>query len=161
MQIFTRDRLRGLLSVAHRRPRRRINLNIHPELADPVQRLFNAIAPGSYIRPHRHDPGRWELFVALGGRAVVLCFDDSGTVTERAEISPDGPALAVEIGGGVWHTVAALGGDTLLLEVKPGPYHPLRDKDFAPWAPAEAEEGAAALERRYRTARVGERLAPT
>ena len=158
MRTFSRQRLDDLLEQAARRPRRRLNLNLHPELTDPVQRLFNAIAPGSYVRPHRHDPSRWELFVVFSGRAVVLSFDDDGIVTGRAELSPDGPELAVEIAGGVGHTVAALGEETLLLEVKPGPYHALSDKDFAPWAPAEDEPASATLERRYRTAQVGERL---
>jgi cupin fold WbuC family metalloprotein len=158
MRVVPHDRLRRLIQEAHARPRKRLNLNIHPELADPVQRLFNAITPGSYVRPHRHAAGRWELFVILQGRAVVLCFDGGGTVTGRAELSPGGPHVAVEIGGATWHTVAALDRETLLLEVKPGPYHPIHDKDFAPWAPAEGEEGADALERRYRTARVGDRL---
>ena len=54
-------------------PRRRANHNLHPELADPVQRFLNAMEPGTYVRPHRHmapEP-KWELFVVLDGEVVV------------------------------------------------------------------------------------------
>ncbi|HHS84277.1 MAG TPA: cupin fold metalloprotein, WbuC family, partial [Gammaproteobacteria bacterium] len=51
--------------------RKRTNLNLHQTLEDPVQRFLNAIEPGSYVRPHRHNtPLRWELFVALSGRTA-------------------------------------------------------------------------------------------
>ena len=120
--------------------RGRLNHNLHPTLDDPVQRFFNCFEPGSYVRPHRHtDPPRWEAFVALRGRAVVLEFDDRGRVAGRCEISPDGPAVAAEIAGDSWHTVAALRSGTVLFELKPGPYSPIADKDFAPWAPAEGD----------------------
>jgi cupin fold WbuC family metalloprotein len=122
--------------------RRRLNHNLHPSLDDPIQRFFNLVEPGSYVRPHRHaDPSRWELFVALRGRAVVLEFDGDGRVTGRCEISPEGPAVAVEIDGGTWHTVAALSPGTALFELKPGPYSPTSDKAFAAWAPPEGDPG--------------------
>ena len=45
--------------------------------------------------------------------------------------------------------------DTVVFEVKPGPYQPTSDKDFAPWAPAEGGPDAPAyladLEARFRT----------
>jgi len=44
--------------------------------------LFNAIEPGSYIRPHRHasDP-REELLIAVRGLVALVTFDDQGAVT--------------------------------------------------------------------------------
>jgi cupin fold WbuC family metalloprotein len=69
----------------------------------------------------------------------MLTFDDYGQVMERCEFSPSGPAVAVEVPGGGWHTVASLEVGTVLFELKPGPYIPLEDKDFASWAPAEGE----------------------
>jgi cupin fold WbuC family metalloprotein len=49
------DELSGLAKVS---PRLRQHRNIHTSYDDPCQRLFNAIEPESYIRPHRHaaDP---------------------------------------------------------------------------------------------------------
>ncbi len=157
MRIIDRPALEDLSRKAAGRERLRLNLNVHRELSDPVQRLFNAVEPGTYVRPHRHAPDRWELFVILRGRAVVLEFDERGTVLERCELAPQGPGLAVEIPGGTWHTVAALEPETLLFEVKPGPYAPLRDKDFAPWAPPEGRPEAAGLQAWFRRAAPGER----
>jgi cupin fold WbuC family metalloprotein len=140
MKTMPSETLDDLVRRAVDSPRGRLNYNLHPTLEDPVQRFFNCLEPGSYVRPHRHtDPPRWETFVALRGRAVVLEFDDVGRVTARCEISPEGPAIAVEIAGETWHTVAALRSGTALFELKPGPYRPVADKDFAGWAPAEGD----------------------
>jgi cupin fold WbuC family metalloprotein len=124
--------------------RGRCNHNLHPTLADPVQRFLNALQPGSYVRPHRHDGHRWELFLLLEGEAAAVAFDEDGTITETVLLCHGG-TRAVEFPGGVWHTVLALAPDTLLFEVKPGPYTPVSDKDFAAWAPREGETGGAAL----------------
>ncbi len=149
MRIVTDRELVDLARRAAGTPRGRANLNLHPELSDPVQRFFNALSPGSYVRPHRHGRGRWETFVAIRGRAVMLTFDDGGVVLERAELAPAGPVVAAEVAGGLWHTVAAFEEGTVLLELKPGPYHPIADKDFAAWAPAEGDPDAAAALARW------------
>jgi cupin fold WbuC family metalloprotein len=140
MRRIDTARLERLSARAAASPRLRINDNLHPALEDPVQRLCNAMEPGTYVRPHRHlEPGKWELFVVLSGAAAVLEFDDSGLVTQRTELRGGGPVLAVEIAEATWHTIVALEPGTVLFEVKRGPYLPLSDKDFAPWAPAEGE----------------------
>jgi len=116
--------------------RRRANLNLHPTLDDPVQRFLNVFQPGSYVRPHRHDAHRWELFLLLEGEAALLVFDGEGRVVQTARLRRGG-TRAVEVAGGEWHALLALVPDTVLFEVKPGPYTPIGDKDFAAWAPAE------------------------
>ncbi|MGC8915791.1 MAG: WbuC family cupin fold metalloprotein [Thermoanaerobaculum sp.] len=141
-RVVTGSELAHLAAKAETAPRRRANLNLHPSLTDPIQRFFNCFQPGTYVRPHRHEPGRFELFVLLAGKAGVLLFDGEGNVKERVLLAPEG-APAVEIPGGVVHTLVALAPKTLLFEVKPGPYEPLTDKDFAPWAPPEGSPEAA------------------
>ena len=54
LKLYGADTLRGLSAEAARSPRRRKNLNVHPVLEDPVQRLFNALEPGTYACSHRH-----------------------------------------------------------------------------------------------------------
>lgn len=144
MRLIAAKDLDALAAAAAAAPRRRANLNLHPELADPVQRMFNCFQPGTYVRPHHHDPGRWELFVALRGRLGILTFEPSAAVSRRAVLAPRGTAAA-EIPGGVDHTVVALEPDTLALEIKPGPFRPLTDKDFAPWSPREGDPAVAPL----------------
>lgn len=155
MKIIDRSMLTTLAQQAATAPRRRKNHNLHPELGDPVQRLLNAVQPGSYVRPHRHAADRWELFLALQGAFAVLAFDASGQVTARHELRAGGPLFAVEIPGGMVHAVVALEPDSVFFEAKPGPYAALSDKDFAAWAPAEGQVGTAELETWYHTAQIG------
>jgi len=155
----------GLLDDLSRRAaaaaRRRMNHNLHPTLSDPIQRLLNAFEPGTYVRPHRHaGSGRWELFVCLRGRAAVLAFDGDSTVTARADLDAAGPTLAVEAAAGVCHTVVSLAPGTVMLEVKPGPYVALTDKDFAPWAPAEGDPACPAMVAFFERAAIGQWAAP-
>ena len=49
----------------------------------------------------------------------------------------------IDIRTGVWHFLFTLESDTVLYEVKPGPYMPLSDKDFAPWLPPDSSPDAA------------------
>jgi cupin fold WbuC family metalloprotein len=136
--------------------RQRANLNLHATLSDPIQRFFNALHEGAYVRPHRHESGRWETFVILSGRVVLLTFDAHGNVLQRAELSPAGPQVAVEVPGGEWHTLAAVGAGTVLFELKPGPYLSVSDKEFAAWAPKERDPMATLFELWFHTARPGD-----
>lgn len=136
--------LEALAQAARSSPRGRASLNLHPALSDPIQRFFNLLNPGTYVRPHRHGEGRFELFLLLWGRAGVLVFDEEGSLAEAVCLAPGG-IRAVEIPGGLIHTVMALESPTLLFEVKPGPYQPLEDKAFAAWAPREGEAAAREL----------------
>jgi cupin fold WbuC family metalloprotein len=115
-----------------------------------VQRFINVFQPGSYVRPHRHEEQRWELFLLLEGEAAALVFDEGGRVTEHAVLRRDG-VRAVEVPGAVWHTLFALAPDTVMFEVKPGPYRALTDKDFAPWAPPEGTPEATETLTRWRS----------
>ena len=50
--------------------------------------------------------------------------------TDRIELSPDGPVVAVNIPAGQWHTVKALESGTVIIEMKNGPYEPITDADI-------------------------------
>jgi cupin fold WbuC family metalloprotein len=143
VRIITPSDLESLSRNAIGNLRRRQNLNLHADYADPCQRLFNAVEPGSYIRPHRHtDPPKPEFFLAVRGRFVLLLFDGEGMVINTVHLAPAGPSVAVEVPSGAWHTIVALEPGSIFFEAKPGPYVALTDKDFAPWAPAEGGAGA-------------------
>ena len=50
-----------------------MNYNFHERLDDPVNRLLNALEPGTYLRPHRHlNPKKDEIFLLLRGRIAGL-----------------------------------------------------------------------------------------
>lgn len=80
----------------------------------------------------------------LRGRLLFLTFHDDGSLAEQLILSPDGDAFGVDLLPGVFHTIIALEPDTVIYEVKSGPYEQKNDKAFAPWAPEEGSDQAAA-----------------
>ena len=144
-----------LVARARVSPRRRLNLNLHTDLSDPIQRLLNAGEPGTYVRAHRHAADRWELFAVLRGQIDVLIFADDGTVTQRLALREGGGLI--EIPGGIWHGLAFIAPGSVAIEIKPGPYVAQSDKEFAPWAPREGDSTAALCEKWLARASIGER----
>jgi cupin fold WbuC family metalloprotein len=144
---------------AVRNPRLREIHVLHQDDSDPLHRMINALQPGTYARPHRHlDPPKAEGFVILQGVAGIVLFDrtDAGIEEEYILLDLERGDLVADVRAGVWHTILALAPDTVLYEVKPGPYSVLTDKDFAPWTPEagsdEAGDYLRGLERRFRIA---------
>lgn len=81
MKLFDQALLDELVLKAKASPRLRANHNVHNELHEPVQRLFIAIEPGSYVRPHLHpEAEKWEFFMVLRGKLAALLFDEKGKV---------------------------------------------------------------------------------
>jgi len=107
--------------------------------------MFNAVQPDSYIPPHRHlHPPKAESWVVLRGALAFFTFDDQGAIIECLEIRAGGPIFGVDLEPGVYHTFFALEPDTVVYEVKDGPYSPTTDKAFPEWAPAEGTPEARA-----------------
>ncbi len=151
--------IQALIDKAQASERRRAHLNLHSSLEDPVQRLFIALEPDTYIRPHRHtEPGKWESFILLQGSLSLLTFDDNGQLKQRLELTPQGMRTA-EFPPGVWHTLVCQAPQTVIMEIKPGPFVPTGEKDFAPWAPAENTPAVEAMRQWLKAARPGDRPA--
>jgi cupin fold WbuC family metalloprotein len=142
MKVFTAEYLNGLTTQAQANQRKRQHRNIHESYEEPCQRLFNAIEPDSYIRPHRHsnDP-KDELLIAIRGLMALVTFNNLGDVTASlcfgSEKYGSELAVGVEVAVNTWHTVIALEPGCILLEVKNGPFEPNSAKEYAPWAPEE------------------------
>ena len=136
--VLNEDLIARVTDAALQSPRGRMNFNFHSGPEDNPHRFLNVMLRGTYVQPHRHlNPPKAEAFLALRGSGCVVTFDDAGAVTERYFIGEGQPSLGVDIAAGVWHTVIP-GSDVLVCyEVKPGPWDPSTDKEFAAWAPAE------------------------
>jgi len=157
MKLFDEHLLDDLVAQAKASPRLRANHNVHENLEDPVQRLFIAIEPGSYVRPHRHpEAEKWEFFMVVRGRLAALLFDGWGKLLRREELLPGGPVYGFEIPPNTWHCVVALESGSAFFEVKQGPYSPLDDKDFAAWSPREGAPGCAEFVSWLAMAQVGD-----
>ncbi|ESA34013.1 cupin fold family [Leptolyngbya sp. Heron Island J] len=128
-------------------PRLRKNHNFH-QLPDRVQRFINVLQPGTYVRPHRHlraqDGNGFELFLVLQGEIGFLVLDGQGQVLQMERLCAEGPTYGLELLEGQYHTLIALAPDTVMFEIKEGPYVPAADKDFMDAFPAE---GTAAAQR--------------
>jgi len=127
---ITQAILDDLTAKAKESPRLRMNLDLRDTAEDSSQRMLNAIEPGSPLPIHRHQRTS-ETVVCLRGRLVEDFYDDlERTCTDRIELSPNGPVVALNIPAGQWHTVHALESGTVILEMKNGKYEPLSDVDI-------------------------------
>ena len=145
MKVITEKAMAELLVRAAASTRKRMNLNLHAELTDPVNRFLNAGVAGTYVRPHRHRLDKWEFLSVLQGSVDVVFFAALGEIQSRIAPGPNGPSL-IEIQGGEWHSIVFHAPSAVVLEVKPGPYEPHLDKDFAQWAPPEGDARALAFQ---------------
>jgi cupin fold WbuC family metalloprotein len=143
----------AVAAEARQAPRLRRNHNLHAE-PDLVQRFLNALQPGTYVRPHRHcrpDPAAgFECFLVLQGAIGLLVLDEQGQVLARERLDAAGPLRGIELPQGTLHTLVALEPDTVMFELKQGPYVPSADKDFLASFPFEGTPEAAAQERAWR-----------
>jgi cupin fold WbuC family metalloprotein len=141
-----RDLVQRKASDARRSERGRDIHIFHAGDADPLQRMLNALQPGSYVRPHRHlDPPKSESLILLQGTLGYVSFGDDGVPEAESFLVLDAErdVYGCDIRPGTWHTVFALAPDTVVFEAKPGPYDPEADKEFPVWAPPEYSREAA------------------
>ncbi|MEY4495559.1 MAG: hypothetical protein RL744_623 [Pseudomonadota bacterium] len=149
MKVFSSQYFEQLRSTASQTQRLREHANVHRSYEEHCQKLFNAIQINSYIRPHRHslDPKN-ECLIAIKGLFGFIMFTEQGLIesvilfgsekySEKLSI-PSG----LELPSGAWHTVVSLMDESILFEVKSGPFDPSLAKEFALWAPEEGGEDA-------------------
>lgn len=137
IKYVSAERLEALTDEARKVERKRAHLNTHSTLDAAVQRLFIALEPDTYIRPHRHpQANKWEFLVLIEGELDVLVFNDQGGIIDRVELSRTA-TRSVELPPNTWHSYVCKIGDSIALEIKEAAYVPTAAGDFAPWAPAE------------------------
>ena len=109
--------------------RLRMNWNIHQSAEEPVQRMFNALEPGTFVPIARH-PESAETLIILRGKLRVLIYDDWKNIIEEVVISPNSENIGYHIPKGVWHQVDSLEEGTICFETREGPYSPVAEEDF-------------------------------
>ena len=123
------EKLNEVTEAAKASPRLRMNYNYHESLDAPVQRMLNALEPGTDLPIHRHMHTD-ETYVLLRGKIVVLFFNDQKEETERVVLDPMNGSYGINIPKGQWHTLEVLESGSVILEVKEGPYAPLTAADL-------------------------------
>ena len=132
--------LSDLLARAAVSPRRRVNQDLRDSPEEGVQRMLNALLPGTQVPVHRH-PRSSEDVLLLCGRLVEVLYEEERPgdgfergmdaqdvvrgrrlrVFERIELAPDVGRFGCVVPPGVWHTVEVLE-PSVIFEVKAGKY---------------------------------------
>jgi cupin fold WbuC family metalloprotein len=149
--LISADLIERCVIASRQSPRRRMIQPLHKTSDAQLHRMLNAMQPGSYIQPHRHlFPPKAESVIVLQGAIYVFIFEGDGSIDAIHTVKAGSINLGIDSEPGVFHTFAAIEEDTVLFEVKPGPYNQADDKDFAPWTPAEGgQEAKEYLEQLY------------
>ena len=130
-----------LIRQAKQTPRQRQIFRLH-EHHEPVQRMVNALIPGTYVTPHKHEnPDKVELFNILKGTLAVLQFNETGDVEVVVRLEARGNTKIIDIPPRTYHTIIPLE-PTAVLEIIQGPYDATTHKVFASWAPKEDDSKA-------------------
>ncbi len=158
MTVIDQGFMSELAAKAAAAPRRRAHFNLHQSLDEDIHRLVMAAQPDSYFRPHRHSKaGKSELLFCLHGAVSMLVFSPQGVLLARHELSPGGAVAAVELEENTFHSLVVASPDTVMMEIKHGPYEPTPEADFGTWAPAEGSPGAAEFLEWMRGAKPGDK----
>ncbi len=147
VKLITRGLFETLISQARTSPRLRTNYNFHQSFSENPHRFLNAMLHGSYFAPHRHRrPPKPESFIILEGEVAVIIYDEAGNISAIHVLSSNTDKQGIDIAPGIWHTLYVISGYAVCFEVKPGPYDPAEDKEFADWAPREGDDPASVRE---------------
>jgi cupin fold WbuC family metalloprotein len=138
----------NIAQQARSSPRLRQHYNLH-ELSEKVQRFINVLQLGTYVRPHRHcritGVNGFEFFLVCQGELGIIVMDESGQIIDQEIVSANGVVRGIELPEGTYHTLVALAPDTVILELKEGPYDPSTDKEFLDNFPPEGTAAAKKL----------------
>jgi cupin fold WbuC family metalloprotein len=144
--VVTHTDLDRAIRASQQSPRKRIIWPLHKSDSSTLHRMFNVLQPDTYIRAHWHrHPPKDESLIVLQGAICTFIFDDVGHIQQQALLRADSDAFGIDIAAGICHSFVVLETDTVIFEVKPGPYNPQSDKDFAEWAPTEDSAQAKAF----------------
>lgn len=109
--------------------RLRMNYNLHDSLNTKAQRLLNALEIGTVLPIHRHRHTS-ETYILLCGKIRVMFYNEIGGETEVFMLDPLLGNYGVHIPAEQWHTLEVLEDDSVIFEVKDGPYTPLEPEDI-------------------------------
>lgn len=110
-------------------PRLRMNFNLHEKLDSPVQRLLNAMEPGTVLPVHRHRHTD-ETYIVLRGAIKLMIYNKDKTNIVSHILDPCEGNYGFNIPAGTFHNVEVLDKGTVIFEVKEGPYTPTGPEDI-------------------------------
>ena len=156
-EFIDRELMDAVAQKAAASPRRRMNYNFHRSTDEKVNRLLNVMHRGSYLPVHRHlNPEKSESIIVVRGQVGVTIYDDAGREVESRTVGAGCACVGFDIEAGVWHGLVVLEDNTVLFEVKEGPFAPITPDNIAAWTPAAedneaVEQFVAELEAKFET----------
>jgi cupin fold WbuC family metalloprotein len=134
--------------------KRRVRINIHPSTDDLLHEMIIAIAPSSYIRPHKH-PGKSEAFHVIEGEVDVVVFDDSGEIMRVISLAAKGGRhpFYYRLSTAYFHAAIVRSDLLVIHEITNGPFRP-SDTIYSSFAPDELDAAAAKVFQTELTKRV-------
>lgn len=126
--LLTTELLDSISADAKASPRLRTNFNLHESIDEPVQRMLNAMEPGTIVPIHRHLNAA-ETIVLVRGKLKVSYYDSDKKQTNFVVLESGSNSFGTHIPKGVWHGVDVLEPKTVIFEVKEGPYRPLSEEE--------------------------------
>ncbi|MBK5145051.1 WbuC family cupin fold metalloprotein [Budviciaceae bacterium BWR-B9] len=134
MRMIDRKIIEELYKQANISERKRAHYQLHYSHQDKVQRLLIALIKGSYVEPHFHElHNQWEMFSVLDGCIRVCIYDEGGDIINTFLAGPGENSSLVEFSPGEIHSVECISNQTLMLEIKEGPFDPNYAKAFPKW----------------------------
>ena len=86
----------------------------------------------------------------LQGAIGLLLFNADGEIQQQLHLSAAGPTHGIEVEEDQFHTLVALEANSVIFELKQGPYQPTQDKDFLNGFPQEGKPEATRQEAQWR-----------
>ena len=127
--ILTEDIVNKVSEEAKASPRLRMNYNLHGSFEDSVQRMFNALEPGTVVPIARH-PYSSDTLIMLRGKLRVHIYDNMKNIIEDVVIEANSNNIGYHIPKGTWHQVESLEYGTVCFETREGPYVPVAECDI-------------------------------
>ncbi len=136
----------NFINESSRNNRNRLHYNYHGSFNDNLQKILISLNRRSYIRPHRHriDP-KEEILICLSGDFAIVFFSNNGKIVDIQRIKPvsaSNNSYGIVIQPDQWHMVVSISPNSLILEIKQGPFISEISKEFANWAPEENSDSA-------------------
>ena len=124
-----KELLDKVTAQAKESPRLRMNYNLHTNLEDSGQRMFNALEPGT-VMPIRRHRNADETYLVVRGSIKVMFYNDDKSLKEEFILNPLEGGYGVHIPRDSWHTLEVLESGTVIFEVKEGPYTPITPENL-------------------------------
>lgn len=141
--LLERNEINFLKKMALKSKRGRSRLCAHKDINERLHEMFVVHRRGAYVRPHKHLNSSESLHV-IEGRALLLLFDDKGTVSAAVRLGKYGSTgkFYYRISRPLYHSLIIKTEFFIFHEALNGPFN-RANNIAAAWSPAEGDSALA------------------